>query len=192
MPNAEFELETQRLWLAPVTDADVAALVRHWGHASVGRYLWADTAVTYDMVSSVVTTSDLDFRRHGYGIWAIRLRRASALLGVCGLRRMQGSDCIEILFSLRPRYWGCGYATEAATRVIDYGFRCLSIERLVASAGFGSAASLRVLRRLGMSVQQSAACGEAAGQYAALSRDQYLTARDAIHEPAPVHSCSRV
>lgn len=194
MSPVELELETKRLRLAPLTDADVAALVRHWGHASVGRYLWSDTAVTYDMVSAVVTTSNEDFRRYGYGIWAIRLEQGSALLGVCGLRRVQNTDCIEILFSLRPRYWGRGYATEAARKVIDYAFRCLAVEHLVASPGLGTPASLGVLRRLGMNIQQTAPCNDTVGHYAVLTRDQYLTARvelDSVHEPAPVHSTSR-
>lgn len=145
------ELQTERLTLRPLDDADVAALVRHWGDAEVRRYLWDDKPVTDEMVSAVVTTSNRDFRDAGYGIWAVCFKGEGALLGMCGLRKVQGQPHVEILFSLRPRYWRQGLATEAARAVLQYAFEELGMTEIVASFDAGNVSSGGVLQRLGMS-----------------------------------------
>ena len=104
MQTQDFELLTTRLSLRPLEDEDVAALVRHWGDEQVRRYLWDDTPVTYDMVNHIVTTSNRDFKRARYGIWAVRMRGDDALIGMCGLREIRGAERTEILYSLRPRF----------------------------------------------------------------------------------------
>jgi [ribosomal protein S5]-alanine N-acetyltransferase len=146
-----FTLETERLVLTPLDDNDVASLVRHWGDAEVRRYLWDDKPVTDDMVSDVVTTSNRDFRERRYGIWAVRFLHQRDLLGMCGLREVRGGSAIEILYSLRPRYWRQGLATEAARAVLMYAFEELGITEIVAYFDDGNVASAGVLRRLGMS-----------------------------------------
>jgi [ribosomal protein S5]-alanine N-acetyltransferase len=143
-------LETERLQLSPLGDDDVAGLVRHWGDAEVRRYLWDDKPVTDDMVSDVVTTSNRDFRERRHGIWAVRFTHRRELLGMCGLRQVRSTGAIEILYSLRPRYWRQGLATEAARAVLMYAFEDLGLERIVAYFDQGNVASAGVLRRLGL------------------------------------------
>lgn len=167
-------LETPRLTLRPLDDADVAALVRHWGDDEVRRYLWDDKPVTYDVVSDVVTTSNRDFARAGYGIWAVRLRGENALIGMCGLRQVRGTDRIELLYSLRPRYWKQGYASEAASAVLRHGFDVLGIERIIASFDDDNVASAGVLRRLGMAPFPEGAPSPKPFRYWCASRERHL------------------
>lgn len=150
MQDADFNLETKRLTLRPLGDTDVASLVRHWGDGEVGRYLWNDQPVTYDMVSDVVTTSDRDFRRTGYGIWAMRLRGEEMLIGMCGLRQVRDRDWTELLYSLKPRYWKQGFASEAVGAVLKYAFDGLGLDEVVASFDQENTASANVLRRHGL------------------------------------------
>lgn len=143
-------LETKRLRLEPIADADVAALVRLWGEEAVARYLWIDHAVTLDAVAHVVTTSNKDFQKEGYGVWALRHKDDESLIGICGLRRVEGKEWIEILFSLRQRYWGRGLGTEAAFAVLEFAFSTLRLDRIVAMVDPSNAASVRILKRANM------------------------------------------
>nr|WP_232521406.1 GNAT family protein [Micromonospora phaseoli] len=47
-------------------------------------------------------------------------------------------------------HWGYGYATDAARVIIDYGFRELKLHRITAAIGPDNAASIAVVKRLGM------------------------------------------
>lgn len=56
----------------------------------------------------------------------------------------------EIGWSMHPSEWGKGYATEAASRLLDYAFRVLNARRVAAFCHEKNAASERVMRKLGM------------------------------------------
>ncbi len=187
MTSARYHLETERLSLRPLADADVAALVRHWGDAQVRRYLWDDKPVSDDMVSHIVTTSDRDFRRSGYGIWAVQLIGEEALIGMCGLRQVEGRDWIEILFSLRPRYWRRGLATEASWAVLSYGFEKLGLQWVVAAYDHENVASAGVLGRLGMSAFDDGNSGTNGLHYRQLTRERFRS----LSTPPPSQPSSR-
>jgi RimJ/RimL family protein N-acetyltransferase len=56
----------------------------------------------------------------------------------------------EVGWAIRPDKWGKGYATEAASHIMDWGFRELNIHRIVAFCHVSNAASVRVMEKLGM------------------------------------------
>jgi [ribosomal protein S5]-alanine N-acetyltransferase len=142
-------LKTSRLNLEPVTDSDLAAFVRHFSEAQLHRYLSDDGPITYERVNAIATTSDRDFRRVGYGIWAMHVPDSTAAVGVCGLRA-QPSAGVELLFWVRPRYWKLGYAREAAAAVIDYALVGLGLEQVCATCEVDNLAAASVFTRLGM------------------------------------------
>ena len=72
------------------------------------------------------------------------------LIGNCGIRRKPKNDWeADIGYELSPRYWGCGYATEAARAMVDFGFRELGLQRISSWCIADNVASARVLERLG-------------------------------------------
>ena len=52
-------------------------------------------------------------------------------------------------FHLRPKYWGKGYATEAANAVIDYAFHHFHADGLFAGHNPKNVVSRKVLLKLG-------------------------------------------
>jgi RimJ/RimL family protein N-acetyltransferase len=70
------------------------------------------------------------------------------LIGLDGLDPMH--DSVELGFLLNERYWGHGYATEAAAVVLWFGFVGLKLNRIYARDLASNTASARVLTRVGM------------------------------------------
>ncbi|MER6589478.1 MULTISPECIES: GNAT family N-acetyltransferase [Micromonospora] len=54
----------------------------------------------------------------------------------------------ELGYAIRRRDWGRGYATEAATLMLDFGFNTLRLHRIQAACGPDNHASQRLLARL--------------------------------------------
>src|SRR5262249_23629475 len=98
---------------------------------------------------------------HPYGIadakayiaWAKETRSETAFLvtldddviiGACGVGHAEGENP-EIGYWVGVRYWGNGYATEAARAVIDYAFERFGYDELHSSARVTNPASRRVL-----------------------------------------------
>ena len=53
-------------------------------------------------------------------------------------------------YTIHPSYWSQGYATEAAHRLLNFGFRELRLRRIWADGDPANGASVRVLEKLGM------------------------------------------
>ena len=76
------------------------------------------------------------------------------MIGTCGFTKIHTDhDVGEIGYVLHPDFWGKGYAVEAASCVMDFGFETLGLHRIEARFMKGNDASLRVMEKLGMSFE---------------------------------------
>src|SRR5262249_40115036 len=146
-------LRTERLILRPWRDEDVAAFVRLNGDPEV----MAQTGGTRTAaVSEVAARSIRDpFDRHGFGVWAVELPGGESFIGFIGLARADFeapfTPCVEIGWRLARAHWGLGYATEGARAALDFGFRQLDVDEIVAYTHATNLRSRRVMEKLGMS-----------------------------------------
>jgi RimJ/RimL family protein N-acetyltransferase len=94
------------------------------------------------------------FVRQGFGYWAVELPGVCPFIGFVGLFRMtyeaHFTPAVEVGWRLDPRYWGAGYATEAAKMALDDGFNRLGLTEIVAITVPANQRSRRVMERLGM------------------------------------------
>lgn len=127
---------------------------------AVCEHLFSDAEVMryFDGVRSIEQTRDwLDrvaqsYRGDGFGPWALHRLDDDAFLGYCGLilqRDVDDADEIEIGYSLDPRYWGNGYATEAAAACRDHVFDVLNQPRVISLIDPRNLASVAVAGRIG-------------------------------------------
>jgi len=150
-------LSTERLVLRPVTGDDHPALLAHWTEPDVRRYLFDGAPLSSAEVAETIEESIGDFAAHGYGIWLIELGSGTGsgpspgpgLVGTAGLRPLEESG-LEIFYSLAPGAWGHGYATEAARAVVEFALGSLGLPEVLAEVDEGNAASVAVVKRLGM------------------------------------------
>jgi [ribosomal protein S5]-alanine N-acetyltransferase len=143
-------LETPHLLLVPARASDAPFLARHWGDADVRRWLWDGRAPAVSDIAAILDASRSTFARSGYGLWLLRPRTGPEPWGTCGLRRLPPRDDVELIYSLDPRRWGHGYATEAAAAVLAHAFDRLRLERVFAGVDRPNVGSARVLAKLGM------------------------------------------
>jgi RimJ/RimL family protein N-acetyltransferase len=94
------------------------------------------------------------FARHGFGLWAVEVPGAADFVGFVGLAvpsfEAHFTPCVEIGWRLAREHWGHGYATEAATAALAFGFGERALEEIVAFTVPANIPSRRVMGRLGM------------------------------------------
>ncbi|MBV8211896.1 MAG: GNAT family N-acetyltransferase, partial [Verrucomicrobia bacterium] len=70
-----------------------------------------------------------------YGWWAVEVFGVSEFIGFTGLSipsyEAHFTPCVEIGWRLDKKFWGFGYATEAARLALDYGFQVAGLEEIV-------------------------------------------------------------
>ncbi len=85
-----------------------------------------------------------------YKGWSIKLKNDTTFVGIMGLRLASARfKSGEIHYSLIPKYWGIGFATEAVTAVLDLAFGTLSLHRIEAGCAVENHGSIRVLEKTG-------------------------------------------
>ncbi|HXT42622.1 MAG TPA: GNAT family protein [Pseudonocardiaceae bacterium] len=72
--------------------------------------------------------------------------------GLVGFARLglNGVQAAKLGGATAADYWGRGYATDAVRTLVDFGFRELKLHRISAAIGPENAASIAIVRRLGM------------------------------------------
>jgi [ribosomal protein S5]-alanine N-acetyltransferase len=144
-------LRTERLTLRPISLSDIDALHAFWIDPSVRRYLWDNEVIARETVVEIVDSSEHCFGEIGSGLFAIELQTVpDQIIGFCGLRRMEGTDDMELLYGMLPRYWGEGLVAEAAREVLRHGFEACSLPRIMGATNTPNQRSVRVMQRLGM------------------------------------------
>ncbi|MXN92021.1 GNAT family N-acetyltransferase [Flavobacterium sp. Sd200] len=89
------------------------------------------------------------YKRYGFGRWAVMRTEDDAFLGWCGLKYSEDTGQVDLGFRLFKKYWGNGYATEAAQACVVLAFEKFSVQTLVGRAMRANGASIRVLEKLG-------------------------------------------
>lgn len=84
--------------------------------------------------------------------FAIIRRADGALLGGIGLFP-QPPQQAELGYWVGVPHWGQGYASEAARRVVAFGFGALGLNRVYAICFSGNLASARVMQKAGMTYE---------------------------------------
>ncbi len=85
--------------------------------------------------------------------FAITRKTDAELLGVVSLHPNSAHDKAELGYWLGVPYWGQGYTSEAAARVLAYGFEVLKLNRIHAHCFAENSASKRVLEKIGMAYE---------------------------------------
>ncbi len=72
------------------------------------------------------------------------------MIGFCGLEYAKDPDYIDIRYGLVQDVWGNGYAFEAASYCIKYGFEVLGFEIIYGAVVPQNKPSLHILKKIGM------------------------------------------
>lgn len=150
---AETVAEAARLRLRTWDSEDLDEFIRQTNTPAVMRWLggvWPrdDHLKAFERIQGYQ-------RDFGHTLWIVERRADTALLGFCGLKRVNspGATCagdFEVGWRLREDVWGQGMAKEAAIASLDLAFDRYGAPHVVALTVPGNVASLGLMKRLSM------------------------------------------
>ena len=148
-------LETKRLRLRPFRRGDEEELVRHLGDWEITRQLALNPhPFDRDHAEGWISECLAQPNSPRYGLrLAIEAPDETGLVGGAGLS--PSAPGFELGYWIGRSYWGRGYATEAASALVDAGFGALNLEEIVALVFGENPASVRVLEKIGFALTDS-------------------------------------
>ena len=90
------------------------------------------------------------YKKYNHGRWAVYLKETHEFIRWCGLKYRPERQVVDLGYRLSKKYWGHGYATEAAKRCLQYGFEVLNLPKIFAAAHVDNIASRKVLEKAGL------------------------------------------
>lgn len=153
-------LATSRLRLRPWRTSDLEPFAAINADSVVMRYF--PSTLTRSESDELAQRIMAHFDEHGYGFWAVDVLDGPEFIGFVGLQNgppyLPFAPAVEIGWRLAAAHHGHGYATEAASAALAYGFDTLVLDEIVAYTGPNNAPSRNVMRKLGM-------CRDAASEF---------------------------
>jgi RimJ/RimL family protein N-acetyltransferase len=146
-------LETERLTLRNWLESDVSNYMRLAGDvgyncfAPPGHFLVHSPEEAEEKIQERIEL--FDSRR--LGKFPVFLKSGGEFIGTCGMEpfEFEGRTEVELGYRLCLKYWGCGYAQEAAAAILRYGFGTLNCSRVMAFVLPQNRASVKILEKLG-------------------------------------------
>lgn len=146
MPRYD-EIRTERLLLRRWRPEDRAPFAELNASPVVMRCF--PSTLTREQSDAFLDRVEAHFDAHGYGLWAVEVD--GELAGLTGLVWSQGlpvDPALEVGWRLSDRFWGHGYATEAARAALEVGLE--QVPEVISVTAHVNEPSWRVMERLGM------------------------------------------
>lgn len=147
-------LETERLLLRDITTEDAEDILAFFSDCQVMRYYGSNPKKTIGEIEDLIKRLRDGYESRVRIRWGITLKGSGRIIGTCGFHNMDMDDRrAEIGYELARDYWRQGIMSEAVSKVIDYGFGEMSINRIEAFYDPKNEASERLLKKLGFQVE---------------------------------------
>ena len=150
-------IETERLLLRHCVPEDADVVLRLLNEPSFLENIGdrgvhtLEEAVTYLLNGPIAS-----YAEHGYGMNMVLLKETGEPVGMCGLLRRPQFDHPDVGYAFFPEFWRRGFASEAASAVIEHARRTLGVGRIIAIVSPHNAASKLVLEKIGFTFQEHA------------------------------------
>ncbi len=146
------EVATDRLILRRWRDADKPPFASLNADPEVREHF--PDLLTADASNASVDRFEQHWDNHSYGLFALERRDTNEFIGFTGLARAEFDapflPAVEVGWRLARKAWGQGFATEAATAALWFGFEKVGLDEIVSFTSVTNRPSQRVMQRIGM------------------------------------------
>lgn len=147
-------LETPRLIIRELLPSDGQGMFAMDCDPEVHRYLGSRPCTDIQQSLENIANIRQQYKDNGIGRWAVALKNKGQFIGWTGFKRMRESENghvnhLDFGYRYARRFWGQGYAFEAAKAALDYGIEKLGFREVYATTDVDNRGSKRILEKLG-------------------------------------------
>ncbi|WP_058477289.1 GNAT family N-acetyltransferase [Legionella steigerwaltii] len=139
-------IETARLMLRKPNQLDFLSLANLWKNETVRKHLGG--VVNDNIINERINSIQNHWHSTGFGLCTVLRKNTTQIIGICGLHH--SDEGIEISYMFFPKWWGQGFAYEAITASLNYGFVHLNIGKIIAITQEANSRSCYLLEKVGM------------------------------------------
>jgi ribosomal-protein-alanine N-acetyltransferase len=150
-----FNQETDRLILRKLTLEDIPSWMEFFEGNDFLHFVGINPEQPHHEVAIGWISRQLErYEESDLGMLAIVEKDSGQLVGLSGIipREVDNENYYEIAYSFKPKVWGKGYATEAASMLKEFGFDSGLSDQFISIIDLDNFASQAVARKNGMEI----------------------------------------
>lgn len=147
-------LYTERLSLRAMHPIDAEDMFDYARRSEVTEYLLWSEHKSLGFTKDYLVYIQSRYKLGDFYDWAIIDRESRRMIGTCGFTKIDPSNnSAEIGYVLNPDFHRRGLGSEAVSRIIEFGFEELSLNRIEARFMQGNEASFALMKKVGMTFE---------------------------------------
>lgn len=144
-------LETERLILRQFSAEDAEFILQLVNEPSFLQNIGDRGVRTLEHARAYISNGPVaSYAKNGFGLYLVTRKETGESIGMCGLIKRDTLDDVDIGYAFLPKFWGKGYAVEAAQAVKAHAKDVIGLKRLVAITNPDNEGSIRVLEKIGL------------------------------------------
>jgi [ribosomal protein S5]-alanine N-acetyltransferase len=148
-------IETDRLLLREIAPSDYQAMFELDADPEVHKFLGNNLIENIEQAKQAIAFIRKQYVENGIGRWAMVTKEKNIFIGWAVLKLItteinHHTNYYDLGYRLIRKFWGNGYATEAARASIAYGFNKLKLNEIYGMAVTENINSRHVLEKAGM------------------------------------------
>lgn len=143
-------IETERLVLREISKNDYKEISNILKDIEI-MYAW-EKEFSDEEVKSWIDKNLTRYYNDGFSYYLALNKFNNSVVGVMGplIENIDGKEYIGVAYILNKKYWSKGYATEGVRACIEYAFKKLNANKVIAQIRPENKSSLNVAKRLNM------------------------------------------
>src|SRR6478672_73310 len=126
-------LETDRLTIRPLTPGDARFIFELVNEPPWLAYIGNKGVLSLDDADAYIRKGPMRmYADLGFGLCLVERSDDRTPIGMCGLIKRDSLADVDLGFAFLQRFWGAGYALEAATATVAFARDTLHLRRIVA------------------------------------------------------------
>ncbi len=183
--GTKIEIKTERLTLRPVQLGDEKEIHKYAGDKEITMMFWLPNDTFEETVASVKRNAE-EWESSDQTNFEFVLVYEGIIIGGCGcdLEYSKDRSYASIGWVINKNYRKQGFASEAATAVIDFAFTKTGVTKVYAQCDCKNAASFGVMKKIGMKLVDDKGTrtypktGKVSGEYTCLvTKDEWAAAK---------------
>ena len=167
--------ELTNIWLRRPRLSDAPSIFEYGSDPEVARFADWPRLTSLEPLLETLSRREILWNEGLEYYWIITLKDSDKAIGAISCRIAE--NAAEIGYLLNRKYWGRGYATQAARAIVDWALSQAEVSLVWATCDVENVASIRVLERIGMHREKILPNYRIRPQISGQARDAYLYVR---------------
>lgn len=148
--NLDIQIKTQRLIICPLEMKFLDSTYAYSSDLENTKYMLFLPVDSREEAVEFLRSSEEEWQKESPLFYEFAMLKDGIHIGGCSLYLCDDRDTGELGWIVDKKYWRCGYASEAARAMVQFGAEQLGLTHFIAHCDSENIGSYRVMEKLGM------------------------------------------